>query len=54
MSRLARPARVPNQMNCVFPVLSERRFDDIQAWIESIACKTLVDSSAEVDGQQYP
>ena len=36
-------------MNCVFPVLSERPFDDIQAWIESIACRTLVDSSAEVE-----
>ena len=51
MLHLARPAHVSNHMNCVFPVLSERQFDDIQAWIlrESNACKTLVDRSVEVD-----
>ena len=44
MSRL--PFLVPNHMNCVFPVLSERWFENFQAWIESIACRTLVVSSA--------
>ena len=52
MSHLARPFFVPYHMNCVFPVLSERRFDDVQAWIESIACRTLVANSTEVHGHQ--